>query len=139
MASNQLGLVQSKKLTKPAYFQGFNTIDQPLPPYNLNNIALIKRDLENTFATPIGTRVMLPNFGTRIYNFLFEPFDEDTKNAIIEDAVRIIQTEPRVELVTIDVFQEDQALTISMILLFKPESITDNLFVSFSTKDRETF
>jgi phage baseplate assembly protein W len=82
---------------------------------------------------------MLPNFGTRIYNFLFEPFDEDTKNAIIEDAVRIIQTEPRVELVTIDVFQEDQALTISMILLFKPESITDNLFVSFSTKDRETF
>lgn len=82
---------------------------------------------------------MLPNFGTRIFDYLFDPFDEYTKNAIIEDAVRVVQSEPRVELVSIDVFQEDQALTIAMQLLFKPESVTDNLFVTFSLKDKETF
>lgn len=139
MASNQSGLVQQKSKVQKPYFIGFNTVGQSQPPYNLNNIALIKRDLENVFATPIGSRVMLPNFGTRIYNFLFDPFDEDTKNAIIEDATRVIQSDPRVELVSIDTFQEDQALTVSMILLFKPESITENLFVSFSLKDKETF
>lgn len=139
MASNQTGLVQKARINRAPYFVGFNTVGQPNPPYNLNNIALIKRDIENTFATPLGSRVMLPNFGTRIYDFLFDPFDQYTKEAIIADAVNVIKSEPRVELVSIDVFQEDQALTVAMVLLFKPESITDNLFVIFSLKDRETF
>ena len=139
MATNQNGLVKQALKPRKPYFVGFNTVGQPNPPYSLTNIELVKRDINNHFATPIGSRVMLPTFGTNIYNYLFDPFDEYTKNAIVEDAVRVIQSEPRVELVTIDVFQEDQALTVAMVLLFKPESITDNMFVTFSLKDRETF
>lgn len=139
MAANQKGLVQPKRITRTPYFVGFNTVGQPNPPYNLNNIALVKRDIENTFATPLGTRVMLPNYGTRIYDYLFDPFDEYTKQAIIADAVNVIQSDPRVDLVSIDVYQEDQALNVIMVLLFKPESVTDNLFVTFSLKDKETF
>lgn len=138
-AQNQRGLVQQRRTTRTPFFIGFNTVGQPNPPYSLTNIELVKRDILNHFATPLGARVMLPAFGTRIYDLLFDPFDEYTKNAIIEDAVRVIQSEPRVELVTVDVYQEDQALNVIMVLLFKPESITDNLFVSFSLKDRETF
>lgn len=139
MATKQPGLVQQKRITRKPYFVGFNTVGQPSPPYSLTNIDLIKRDLENHFATPIGSRVMLPTYGTRIYEYLFDPFDEYTKNSIIDDAIRVVQSEPRVELVTMDVFQEDQALNVVLVLLFKPESITDNLFVSFSLKDKETF
>ena len=139
MANNQSGFVQPITKTRKPYFVGFNTVGQPSPPYSLTNIALIKRDLENHFATPMGARVMLPNFGTRIYEMLFDPFDEYTKNAIIEDAVRVVQSEPRVQLVNIDVYQEDQALNVIMVLLFKPESITDSMFVTFSLKDKETF
>ena len=82
---------------------------------------------------------MLPDFGTNIYSYLFDPFDEITKNTIIEDAVNVISTEPRVQLVSIDVYQEDQALNIIMVLLFLPESVTDNMFVTFSLADKETF
>jgi phage baseplate assembly protein W len=139
MASNQIGLVQPKRISRKPFFVGFNTVGQPNPPYNLNNIELIKRDIQNVFATPIGSRLMLPSFGTQIYEYLFDPFDEYTKNLIVEDAVRVIQSEPRVDLVSVDIYQEDQALNVIMILLFKPESITDNMFVTFSLKDRETF
>lgn len=139
MASNQSGLVQQNRITRKPYFVGFNTVGQPNPPYSLTNVDLVKRDINNQFATPMGSRVMLPNFGTRIYEYLFDPFDEYTKNTIIEDAVRVIQSDPRVSLVNIDVFQEDQALNIVMTLLFKPESITDNMFVTFSLKDKESF
>lgn len=139
MATNQSGFVQPRRVTRKPYFVGFNTIDNPLPPYNLTNVELVKRDILNQFATPMGSRVMLPNFGTRIYDYLFDPFDDYTKNAIIEDAVRVVSDDPRVELVEIDVFQEDQALNVVMALLFKPESVTDNLFVTFSLKDQETF
>lgn len=139
MAPNQRGLVQPKRITRKPYFVGFNTVGQPSPPYNLNNIDLVKRDLENTFATPMGSRLMLPSFGTRIYEYLFDPFDEFTRQAIVADATAVIQSDPRVELVSIDVYQQDQALNVIMVLLFKPESVTDNLFVTFSLKDRETF
>lgn len=139
MSSIQRGLIQKQTITRRPYFVGFNTVNQPNPPYSLTNIELIKRDINNQFATPLGARVMLPGFGSRIYEFLFDPFDEYTKNAIIEDAVRVVSEEPRVELTSIDVFQEDQALTIVLVLLFKPESITDSMFVTFSLKDRETF
>jgi len=139
MASNQSGLVQQTQITRKPYFVGFNTVGQPNPPYSLTNIDIVKRDINNQFATPMGSRVMLPAFGTNIYSYLFDPFDEYTKNAIIEDAVRVVNSDPRVELVSIDVFQEDQALNIAMILLFRPESITDSMFVTFSLKDKETF
>jgi len=139
MASIQTGLVQQKRVTRTPFFVGFNTVNQPNPPYSLTNLELVKRDILNHFATPLGSRVMLPSFGTRIYDLLFDPFDEYTRNAIIEDAVRVVATDPRVELVSVDVFQEDQALNVIMVVLFKPESVTDNLFVTFSLKDRETF
>lgn len=139
MATIKNGLVQQQRITRKPYFVGFNTVGQPNPPYSLTNIEIVKRDLNNHFATPVGSRLMLPGYGTRIYDYLFDPFDEYTKSAIIEDAARVISSEPRVELVSIDVFQEDQALTIVLILLFKPESVTDNLFVTFSLKDKETF
>jgi len=139
MSSIQTGLVQKQRITRKPYFVGFNTVGQPSPPYSLTNIDIVKRDINNHFATPMGSRVMLPNFGTRIFEYLFDPFDEYTKNAIIEDAVRVVSEEPRVELVSVDVYQEDQALNVIMVLLFKPESVTDNLFVTFSLKDKEAF
>ena len=139
MATNQQGLIQKTIITRRPYFVGFNTVGQNAPPYSLTNIELVKRDINNQFATPIGSRLMLPTFGTRIPEYLFDPFDDYTKNAIIEDAVRVIQSEPRVSLVDINVYQEDQALNIVMVLMFKPESITDNMFVTFSLNDRETF
>lgn len=139
MAANQKGNVQQRRVTRAPYFVGFNTVDQPNPPYSLTNIDIVKRDINNEFATPLGSRVMLPNFGTRIPEYLFDPFDEYTKNLITEDAVRVVQNDPRVSLVQIDVYEEEQALTIVMVLLFKPESITDSMFVTFSLKDQETF
>lgn len=139
MATNQLGSVQQNRITRKPYFVGFNTVTQNTPPYSLTNIEIVKRDIHNQFSTPIGSRVMLPNFGTRIYEYLFDPFDDYTKSAIIEDAVRVVNSDPRVELVTIDVTQEDQALNVIMILLFKPESVTDSMYVSFSLKDKGTF
>ena len=139
MASIQTGLVQQKRVTRTPFFVGFNTVNQPNPPYSLTNLELVKRDILNHFATPMGSRVMLPSFGTRIFEYLFDPFDEYTRNAIIEDAVRVVGSDPRVELVSVDVFQEDQALNVIMVVLFKPESVTDNLFVTFSLKDKETF
>lgn len=136
-APNQSGLVRKNVIPRKNYFTGFNTVGQPTPPYSLTNIDLIKRDINNEFATPRGSRVMLPAFGTNIYNYLFDPFDEYTKNAIVEDAVRVVQNDPRVSLQSIDVYQQDQALNVIMVLKFVPDNVVQDMFVSFSLKDKQ--
>jgi phage baseplate assembly protein W len=139
MAKLLSGNIQKTNNNRVPYFVGFNTVGQPNPPYSLTNIELIKRDLNNQFATPMGSRVMLPSFGTNIYSYLFDPFDSITKNNIIADATNVIESDPRVSLVSIDVYQEDQALTVVMVLRFQPEAITDSMFVTFTQADAGAF
>jgi phage baseplate assembly protein W len=45
----------------------------------------IKADLIHLLLTRKGSRYFLPEFGTRLYEFLFEPFDGLTFNAIESD------------------------------------------------------
>ena len=145
LGQNQSGLVQSRPLNANAYlgaqpyFVGFNTINQPNSPYSLTDVELVKRDITNQFQTPIGSRVMLPTFGSSIYSYLFEPFDEVTKSIIIQDATNVVQSDPRVQLISIDVFQEGQALTVAMVLRFQPSGVVDNLFVTFTQQDQEAY
>ena len=82
---------------------------------------------------------MLPSFGTNIYSYLFDPFDQITINNIIADATNVVNSDPRVSIVSIDVYQADQAITVAMVLLFQPEAITDSLFVLFTQADQEAF
>ncbi len=139
MANPLPGTVQNNLITPPPFFVGFNTVGQQNPPYTLTNIELIKRDLLNQFHTIPGERVMLPAFGSRIPILLMDPFDSITNDAIIEDAIRVVQSDPRVQLVNIEVFTEDQAITLVITLEFVPGSTREDLFVSFTIKDRETF
>ena len=134
-----MAVINSTQRTHRPYFVGFSTVDKNRPSYTLTNIELVKRDIQNQFATPIGSRVMLPSFGSMIHTLLFDPFDDYTKATIIEDATRVVQSDPRVELISIDAYQANYTLNIVMTLLFKPESVTDNLFVSFSIADTNAF
>jgi len=143
MATNNQVTQNTSAATNPVnttpYFVGFNTVGQPNPPYSLTDIEIVKRDILNQFATPMGTRLMLPGFGTNIYSYLFDPFDDYTKNLIIQDAVNVVESDPRVQMVDINVTQTDQALTINLVLLYVPQAITTSLFVSFSLTNQESF
>ncbi len=130
---------QQNSLTKKIYFVGFSTVDRLRPPYTLTDVDLIKRDLNNQFSTPLGSRVMMPNYGTQIPTYLFDPFDEYTRDAIIKDAVSIVESDPRVSLEAIDAYQQDQTITISMVLKFLTNNLTESLYVSFTTANQESF
>ena len=144
MATNSQGVVQptstiNKTIVNKPYFVGFNTVDQPNPPYSLTDIELVKRDILNQFQTPMGSRVMLPDFGTNIFSYLFEPFDEITKDAIISDAANVVNSDPRVQLQSLDAYQQDQTLNIIIYLLFVPQNVTDSLYVTFSLQNQNSF
>ena len=59
-------------MARKPYFIGFNTIDNPQPPFTLTDINLVKRDILNHLETNLGERVMLPTYGSRIHQLLME-------------------------------------------------------------------
>ena len=64
-----------------------------------------KANLRSVLTTMIGERVMQPTFGTRLYNFIFEPVSEDLKQKqIFQEVKRCIDAWiPGVSLVAVEV------------------------------------
>ena len=84
----------------------------------LRNDQSIKQSVRNLILTNYGERLFQPGIGSNIYRSLFEPNDviaaEDIKYHI-ETTVR--QNEPRVNLLQVDVFsnQEKDSITINVV------------------------
>lgn len=119
-------------------FIGFNTIGRIFPPFRLTGVELIKRDLLNHFQTRVGERVMNPEFGTIIYDLLMNPQDAETRRLIIEEAVRVVSTEPRVTLADVDVQEYEQSIVVAIDLIFTPDRVRDSLYVTYKLNIENT-
>ena len=118
-------------------FIGFSTINKKKPPYTLTDFELVKTDLLNHFSTRKGERVMLPGFGTIIYDLLMDPLDNTTKDLIIEDATRIIEAEPRVKIDSIKLSEHDSTILLETQLVYLPLGITEDLAIQFDIDSQE--
>ena len=68
----------------------------------------------NNFNTRPGERVMMPNYGCGIWNYLYEPFDQTTVDAIKHEAQQVINNDPRVTMQTINVIQFEYGIRLDM-------------------------
>jgi phage baseplate assembly protein W len=124
--------------TKP-YFVGFSTVNRNNPPFSLTNVELVKQDLLQHFKTRKGERVMLPDWGTRIYEYLDDPQDDITRQKIIDDVNQVVSGEPRVELLNMDVSYDEHSVSIMLFLNFVPQNVTDSLFLTMSRYDAGSY
>jgi phage baseplate assembly protein W len=86
-------------------YKGFSTVNSENSSPALYDIALIKQDIINHFHIRQGEKLSDPEFGTIIWDIIFEPLTEDTINAIIQNVSRIVNYDPRVKVNKIDVKQ----------------------------------
>jgi len=125
----------AQKINKKQLFRGFSSYGRINPKTEIVDIELIKRDLLNHFHTIKGERVMRPDFGSIIWDLLFEPFDSDVRDAIVSDAQDIIAQEPRVERQNIEVFEFEHGIRIDIDLLYTPFNAVDTLEVNFDRRN----
>lgn len=114
-----------------ALYNGFSTIGLQNR-WKLSDTELVKRDILNHFQTRRGERVMNPSYGSQIWEFQFEPGTKDLRNAIIEDATRIIESDPRVVAKDIAVTQFEYGFQIEMDLYFVTQNVADQMFIQFN-------
>lgn len=98
----------------------------------MTDFELVKQDLYNYFRIRRGEKLMNPNYGTIIYDMLFEPFDADTKNRIMDDINRAVQSDPRIAAENVSVIQYDQGFMIELDLIYIKTNQRDKLAIAFS-------
>lgn len=118
-------------------FIGFSTYNRLQPPFTLTDIELVKQDLLNHFMTRRGERLMRPHYGSITHELLFNPFDDFTKQEIIDDSERIVGSEPRVRFIDIDVTETDHGIKLAIELQFLPSYTVDQLYVNFDRNNKE--
>jgi phage baseplate assembly protein W len=80
------------------------------------DVDLVTRDLLLQFNTRQGQRVMLPTFGTIIYDLQFEGNTTTNIDAIKNDAIRICQSDPRVSVTNVLVDQYEYGVIVNISL-----------------------
>jgi len=102
----------------------------------LYDLDLVKTDLLNQFMTRKGERLMLPNYGTNIWDKLFEPLTEATKTSILQDVLEVVNSEPRVTLQDFNMYEQNYGIVIDLSLLYVPWSVVDTLSLNFDAENK---
>ena len=90
-----------------------------------------KQDLINRLSIRKGERVENPEFGTIIYDSLFEPFTESLREAIVEDVTDNLNADSRISAEEILVTEADHGIAIQATLRYVPLDITEKLAFQF--------
>ena len=112
-------------------YRGISTVNEGNSSKVLYDLSLIKQDILNHFHIRQGEKRSDPEFGTIIWDALFEPFTGDMKNAIIENVSNIVNYDPRVKVNNITVDQYESGLQIEVSLVYLPYNISENMKLTF--------
>jgi phage baseplate assembly protein W len=114
-------------------YNGFSTLINTKK-FSITDYALARQDLINYFNIRKGEKLMQPNFGTIIWNMLFEPLNETTQQTITGDIRRIVGYDPRLRTDNVTVIQATNGLEIQISLTYIPANQADTLLLNFNNQ-----
>lgn len=114
-----------------ATFIGYSTIDQNKK-FTLVDYELIKRDLLNAFSIRQGELPGRPQYGTLIWNYLFENQTLTTEEAIIAEIRRVASGDPRVNIQQVNIFPQENGILVELMILVVPSTNAEMLNIFFN-------
>jgi len=114
-----------------ATYKGFSTLNSPKK-FTLTDFQLAKQDLINYFSIRKGQKLMQPNFGTIIWDMLFEPLDDTTRQLIQQDITRIVGYDPRLKVGQVAITQQDTGFLIQLTLSYVNTNQVSTLELNFN-------
>lgn len=99
--------------------------------FKLYDIDLVKQDLINHFYIRKGEKLENPEFGTVIWDMLFEQFTPEVKEIIAKDVESIINYDPRFAVNEIQIDSTDQGMRIQAELTYIPFNIVERMTLNF--------
>lgn len=138
MATNEKPLYKNVTISSPAeeapviskQYRGISTVANPRG-FNLFDLEIIKQDVINHFHIRKGEKLENPQFGTVIWDVLFEPFTEDLKELIIKDITEVINYDPRINVNSVTVDTYESGLQVDCSITYLPYSISETMRIKF--------
>lgn len=116
-------------------FVGFNTQGQ-YKKFTLVDSALIKRDLLNAFNIRQGQLPGRPEYGTVLWNYVFESQTNEVEQAIMAEVQRVAGGDPRLQIVSVNVFPQQNGLLLEVELQILPSTDAERLSIFFDQQNR---
>ena len=112
------------------FYRGFSTV------YSSGNSKLyddelVKQDLLNHFNTRKGERLMNPDFGTIIWDALYDPLTDGLREEIEADIREILASEPRIVPIAVEVTEQDYGILLEITVTYNKTNQTENMRISF--------
>ena len=114
-----------------AIYKGYNTVGNKSTKTRLEDSDLIKRDLINHFNIRKGEKLMNINFGTIVWDVLFEPLTEDLRDAIIEDVTEIANYDPRIITESVLVDEYEHGILVELSIRYKNTNQVESMRFAF--------
>jgi phage baseplate assembly protein W len=112
-------------------YKGISTANPESDTFNLYDIALIKQDIINHFHIRQGEKLENPEFGTIIWDVLYEPMTENLQQAIASNVTKIINYDPRVRVDRVVVDTYESGILIECELTYLPYNISESMRLKF--------
>jgi phage baseplate assembly protein W len=116
-------------------FIGFNTQGQ-FKKFTLTDFALIKRDLLNAFNIRQGQLPGRPDYGTVLWDFLFENQVEELQRNIEQEIQRVAGGDPRIYISDIQAYPQNNGILIELQLQIVASTDAERLSVFFDLETR---
>jgi len=116
-------------------FIGFNTQDQ-YKKFTLLDEDLVKRDLLNGLNIRQGQLPGRPQFGTTLWDNLFENQSPALVNAIEREIQRVAGYDPRIQISDTQVFPQENGMLIQVQLAIVPSTTAQQLSIFFNQQQR---
>lgn len=113
-------------------FRGYSSIGTSFLSPVRYDLDLARQDLLNHFNTRKGERIMMPTFGSIVWDMLFEPLDDYTISLLDADVRSIIKNDPRWQLQNVTITDGLNALYIEVIVTYLPTSETITLPLTYN-------
>ena len=111
------------------FYTGVSTVDGIQSLYNTD---LVNQDLLNNINTRKGERLMDANYGSIIWDLLFELKSPTVVSEIQNDLTNIVNNDPRVNLVTLEIAEQQYGYTAFLTLYYVHTKTTGQLAIEFN-------
>jgi phage baseplate assembly protein W len=116
-------------------FIGYNTQNQ-FKKFTLLDFELVKRDLLNGLNIRQGQLPGRPQYGTNIWDNLFENQTNETDRAIVAEIQRVAGYDPRLQVTQVEIFPQENGLLIQIQLTIVPSTDAQRLSIFFDQQQR---
>lgn len=113
------------------FYKGFSTVNAANIGNRLYDFDLIKQDIVNHFNTRKGSRLMMPEFGSIIWDLIMEPLTDEVRDLLTADITTICNYDPRVRPIQIDLTEYPTGYVLELTLLLVGTDVSANMKLAF--------